>query len=78
MATNIEEMLIQRMRTLPVERQAEVLDFVDSLSRRSVVHKPRRNPIGLFAGLGVDISAEEIDQARAELWHGGWNDRHDV
>lgn len=78
MTTNIEEMLIQRTRTLPVERQVEVLDFVDFLSRKSVVYEPRRNPIGLFAGLGVDISAKEIDEARAELWHGGWNDRHDV
>lgn len=70
MTTNIEETLIQRMRTLPVERQVEVLDFVDFLSRKSAVHKPRRDPIGIFAGLDIDINAEEIDAARAELWVG--------
>lgn len=68
MLMNIEETLIQRMRTLPVERQVEVLDFVDFLSRKSTASKPRRNPIGLFAGLGIDISAQDIDDARAEMW----------
>ena len=65
---NIEEALIQRMRTLPVARQVEVLDFADFLSRKSTASRTRRNPIGLFAGLGVDISTQDIEDTRLELW----------
>ena len=68
MTVNLEQTLVRRLRTLPMERQVEVLDFVDFLGQRSTVKKPRRNPIGLFAGLGIDISAQEIDDTRADLW----------
>lgn len=68
MTIDLEQTLVQRLRNLPLERQVEVLDFVDFLSQRSNAKKPRRNPIGLFADLGIDISAQEIDHMRQELW----------
>jgi hypothetical protein len=68
MTIDLEQTVVQRLRILPIERQIEVLDFIDFLTQRSTSKKPRRNPIGLFAGLGIDMGAQEIDDARAELW----------
>ena len=64
----LEATLVQRLRTLPADRQVEVLDFVEFLSRRVYAKTPRRNPIGLFAGLGIEISAQDIADARSEMW----------
>jgi len=30
--------------------------------------KPRKNGRGLWADLNIDLSAEEIDEARREMW----------
>jgi hypothetical protein len=69
MSSNIEEILLQRLRTLPVERQVEGLDFAEFLGRRIAAGElRRRDPIGMFADLGLDISARDIDDARSELW----------
>jgi len=68
MTVNLEQTLVQRLRTLSLERQVEVLDFVDFLSQRAAATKTRRNPIGLFAGLGIEIGEPDIDRARNELW----------
>ena len=71
MATiTVEEMVLQRLRTLPADRQAEVLDFVEFLSQKGAQGLRRRNPIGLFADLGIEISDEDFAAARSELWRG--------
>jgi hypothetical protein len=64
----IEEAVVQRLRTLPAEKKQEVLDFVEFLGRKSTATLPRRNPIGMFADLKIEISAEEIAQLRQEMW----------
>jgi hypothetical protein len=60
------EMIAQRARELPVEKQREVLDFVEFLR----VHQAPKRPLCDVAGLfkGFDISPEEIDQAPREMW----------
>ena len=67
---SVDQSLIDKLRALPPERQQEVADFVESLSRRSDAKDRKPRLKGLCADLGVQITAEEIDQARQEMWGG--------
>lgn len=66
----LERRVVDTLRQLPVEKQQEVLDFVEFLARKSPAPIQRRNIEGIFADLGVSLSAEEIDEARKEAWSG--------
>lgn len=62
------ENVVQRLAALPPGSQIEVLDFVEFLAKKSGVQQSLFNPEGLWAGQSVDVSAEDIAEARAEMW----------
>lgn len=64
----IEEMVLNKLRVLPPERQQEVLQFVESLAPDKSTKNPLHSLEGLLEDLNVDISAEDIDEARREMW----------
>ena len=66
----IEQAIVEKLRVLPVEKQREVLDFVEFLQHKSAPKPPRcrHNPIGLCADLNVDITEADIAEARREMW----------
>lgn len=64
----IEEVVVEKLRGLPVDKQQAVLDFVEFLLQKSVAQPPRRRLLGLFADLNVDITEEDIAEARREMW----------
>jgi hypothetical protein len=64
---DIEQAIIERIRRLPPEEQREVLDFAEFLHHRRSV-PPYRGVKGLWADLDAQLSTEEIDEARRELW----------
>ena len=70
---SIAEMVLKQLYDLPVEKQREVLDFVEFL-RSKLPSNPqessnRTNHVkGALADLGIVISSEEIDAARREMW----------
>ena len=66
---NLERSILDAVRSLPPDQQREVLQHVNQL-RRSTLKKPRKSGRGLWAGLGVSLPAEQIDQLRRELWKG--------
>lgn len=63
---SIEQEVLERVRALPPDKQRQVLDFVEFLSR--AVRQPRRPLKGLWADLGVDVTEEDIAEARRESW----------
>lgn len=66
---NREQSLIETFKQLPYAKQEEVLDFVRFLrSREPAVPQPRQSLYGLWADLSAPISAEDIDEARREMW----------
>ena len=65
---SIEESLIKKLRALPPEKQQEALRFVESLNNEVGERRAGRSLRGLWAGLGVDVTAEDIDEARYEMW----------
>ena len=60
------EMIAERARELPPEKQREVLDFVEFLRVARSPKRMLRDVAGLWAGF--DISAEDIDEMRREMW----------
>jgi hypothetical protein len=64
----IEEMVLERLRDLPPEKQKEVLAFVKSLGRGDEPTQPLRSLEGLWADLGIEITEEDIAEARREMW----------
>ena len=64
----IEEQVLERLRELPAEKQKEVLDFLNSLLERNGSKKPLRSLRGLWANLNVNITEEDIAEARHEMW----------
>lgn len=60
------EIIAERSRTLPADRQQEVLDFVEFLRTRREPKRPLRDLAGVWKGF--DLSPEDIAAARREMW----------
>ena len=66
---SIEQSVLEKLRDLPPEKQQEVLDFAEFLGQKQTTAKlPRRNWIGLASDLSVDLTEEDIAEARREMW----------
>ena len=62
------EAITQEAKVLPQEKHEEILDFVEFLRSRLPLKEPRHNPRGLWKQLEVDITEEDITEARKEMW----------
>jgi len=67
---SLAQVLLERLRALPPDKQRELLDFAEFLGQRAVVRTPRRSLEGLCADLGVRITEDDIADARREMWGG--------
>ena len=67
---SIEKSVLEKLLKLPVEKQKEVLDFVESLEKKAGSKGRRHSLKGLWGDLGVEISPEDIAEARREMWGG--------
>jgi hypothetical protein len=64
----IEEQLLEKLRGLSPDKQQEVLSFAQSLSKNEGPKKPLRSLEGLWADLNIQITEEDIAEARREMW----------
>ena len=67
---SIEKSVLEKLLKLPVDKQQAVLDFVESLEKKTGQRQSRRSLKGLWADLEVNISADDIADARREMWGG--------
>jgi hypothetical protein len=65
---DIEELVIEKLRGLAPDQKKEVLDFVEFLREKRVPKQPLRGFQGIWADLGVEITAQDIAEARREMW----------
>ena len=65
---SLEQALLDKIRQLPVEQQQELLDFAEFLQQKVIPKRPLRSLKGLWSDWKVDISEEDIAQARKEMW----------
>ncbi len=64
----VEEVLMEKIKVLPMNRKQEVLDFAEFLEQKEANPKPRRSLEGIWADLDVNITEEDIAEARREMW----------
>lgn len=62
------ELIAAMAKALAPAEQREVLDFVEFLRGRAGRRAPHKSLAGAWADLGVDLSADDIDEARREPW----------
>jgi hypothetical protein len=65
---NLEQAVLEKLRQLPVDKQREVLDFAEFLHQKVTPKAPLRSVKGLWADLNIEITEEDIAQARKEMW----------
>lgn len=68
----IEETIIARLRELPEAQQQTVLHFIEFLIARNLNDAaPPRSLMGAWANMGIDITEEDIAEARRDMWGDG-------
>jgi hypothetical protein len=68
---SLVEQISQKAAALPLEKQREVLDFVEFVAQHkqpSPQRPPFRSALGLLSGRNVKVSTEAIDEMRSEAW----------
>jgi len=64
----LQEEVIALLKELSAEDLQKVLHFVETLSAPVSAEGQRKSLRGLFAQRGIDITAEDISEARKEAW----------
>lgn len=67
-AVNLEQAILENLRQLPPEKQQELLDFAEFLRHKTAPKTPRRSLKGLWADFDIQISEQDIAEARQEMW----------
>jgi hypothetical protein len=67
---SLEHAIQQIVHGLPVDKQRELFDLASRLQAESTKKPPFKSIEGLWANLGISLSAEEIDESRREMWRG--------
>ena len=65
---SLEQAILEAVRTLPAEKQQEVLNHAARLRLEAGSKIPFKSVKGLWADLGISLSAEEIEENRRDMW----------
>jgi len=65
---SLEQAILEAVRALPAEKQQEILSHAARLRDESVRKKPFKSVRGLWADLGVSLSADEIERNQRDMW----------
>ena len=65
---SVEQAILDAVRSLPFDKQQEILSHATRLRDEAAAKKPFRSIKGILAGRGISVSAEDIDEARREMW----------
>ncbi len=63
-----EQSLLEALRTLPADKQQEILTHAERLRSEVKPSGPRWNGKGLWVDLHVTLTAAEIDENQREMW----------
>jgi hypothetical protein len=60
--------VLDKLRDLPPDKQQAVLEFVELLQQNGAPAKPLKGFEGLLEKYNVQITEEDIAEARREMW----------
>jgi hypothetical protein len=63
-----EEVLLEKIKVLPPDLKREVAHFVEFLQTKVQKQTPRRSLYGALSDLDINITEEDIAEARKEMW----------
>ncbi|HSK73357.1 MAG TPA: DUF2281 domain-containing protein [Pyrinomonadaceae bacterium] len=63
-----EEALLEKIKVLPPDLKREVAHFVEFLQTKVQKQTPRVSLEGIWADMDVNITEEDIAEARREMW----------
>lgn len=64
----LEQNLLEKLHQLPIDKQQELLDFAEFLYQKLMYKTPLKTVKGLCADLTLNLSEEDIYEARQEMW----------
>ena len=64
---NFEKNILESLRSLPLDKKQEVADFIEYL-RNKPFQVAHRGIKGLWKDFPLDITAEDINETRQEIW----------
>jgi hypothetical protein len=65
---SLEQRILEAVRALPAEQQQEILNHAAKLRDQAGRKSPFKSVRGLWADLGVSLSAEEIEENQRDMW----------
>jgi hypothetical protein len=65
---SLEQAILDAVRALPAEKQQEILTHAARLRDESVKKRRFKSVRGLWADLGISLSAGEIEENQSDLW----------
>ncbi|MBZ5622941.1 MAG: hypothetical protein LAQ69_30040 [Acidobacteriia bacterium] len=65
---SLEQAILDAVRTLPAEKQQEILIHATRLRDETARKKPFKSVKGLWDGLGVSLSSDDIERNQREMW----------
>lgn len=71
MSSNLVKEIAAKAATLPLEQQHAALQYIESLAaQQQTSNEPpkRQSMLGAFAYMGLDVTSEDIDEVRREMW----------
>lgn len=64
----IEQAILKEVQALPPEKQREIYEHARRLRAETAKRPPFKSVRGLWAHLGISLSAEEIEENQREMW----------
>lgn len=62
------EVLLEQIKILPPDLKQEAIHFVESLQTKLANKQKRQISLGIGEDLGIEITSEDIYEARKEMW----------
>jgi hypothetical protein len=65
---SIQQTVVEILEILPPDKQQELLNFAKSLKASNPTSSPQKTLKGMWADLNINITDEDLEEARHEIW----------
>ena len=65
---SLEQAILDAVRALPADKQQEILSHAARLRDQSTKKRPFKSVKGLWADLGISLSAGQIEENQRDMW----------